>query len=809
MKTILKIIIIICLINNDIYSQPFTNHDISKAYAEQTESKTADIDNDGDLDIIVFALDNHKLLLAKNNGGTFLQPEVIDNPLYVDDIEISDMNNDGLLDILVVNSRKGALGVFYYENLSGGNFANKTLLINKPNIIDISCYDFNNDGEKDIVALNSYDPGGGYYTDTVTFHENTGNVTFGNSTVISTNHEKLGELIIKDLTNNGKKDLIVYSNYDNRVVWYENLGGGSFSSPKIITTNSDRPESISAEDIDGDGLNDIIVGSYYDDKLAWFQNLGSGVFSSEHIISLNYDIETLAVNDIDGDGKKDIIFHHATYIFHIKNLGGGNFANIDTLDDSYTPHSHFDYTSTLFIEDFNNDNKKDILLTSGVTILHENLTNTTFSHQIVISNHLGTASNVSYADIDNDGDLDILASHGAITWFENLGNGSFDNAKILLDKDVTHFSIEDLNNDGDLDIVTAEYGNDRIAWYENLGSNTFGPMNTLTIFANGASDVLTADLDNDGDLDIVFGSYLNDRVGWFENLGNNIFSAEKNISYTIRSFHNVTVDDIDGDGFLDVLAAGHNSSPKWFRNLGNKTFSPGKTIVDDGYGQWDLHTNDFDNDGDKDIVHIDWEGKTCIRENIGNGIIDTATCYYVGHFGLDLESVVSGDINGDGQMDIITASGDSGRIHWSEKAIGDSQYPNTTNHLIDGTTINATDVEVVDIDQDGDLDVLSVSISKITWHENLRLNNTTKIIELSNNSLLVYPNPTSKLINIQSNKTDNIKSISIFNILGNLVDSYSVDSHKFTIDTEKYKNGIYLLKIETSKSIYSKKVIKK
>ena len=49
----------------------------------------------------------------------------------------------------------------------------------------------------------------------------------------------------------------------------------------------------------------------------------------------------------------------------------------------------------------------------------------------------------------------------------------------------------DLDGDGDADVLSASATDDKIAWYENLGSGAFGPRQVITASANGAVFVLS------------------------------------------------------------------------------------------------------------------------------------------------------------------------------------------------------------------------------------------------------------------------------------------------------------------------------
>ncbi len=57
----------------------------------------------------------------------------------------------------------------------------------------------------------------------------------------------------------------------------------------------------------------------------------------------------------------------------------------------------------------------------------------------------------------------------------------------------------DLDGDGDQDVLSASWGDDKIAWYENLGGGTFGGPHAITLNAVGAMCVYATDIDGDGD----------------------------------------------------------------------------------------------------------------------------------------------------------------------------------------------------------------------------------------------------------------------------------------------------------------------
>jgi hypothetical protein len=94
------------------------------------------------------------------------------------------------------------------------------------------------------------------------------------------------------------------------------------------------------------------------------------------------------------------------------------------------------------------------------------------------------------------------------------------------------------------------------------------------------------------------------------------------------------------------------------------------------------------------------------------------------------ESVFAIDVDGDGDIDVLSASYSDDKIAWYEN----DGLENFTTHIITTSANGAWDVYAIDVDGDRDIDVLSASLhdNKIAWHENDGSENfTTHIITTS------------------------------------------------------------------------------
>ena len=80
----------------------------------------------------------------------------------------------------------------------------------------------------------------------------------------------------------------------------------------------------------------------------------------------------------------------------------------------------------------------------------------------------------------------------------------------------------DVDGDGDVDVLSASQNDDKVAWYENNGTQNFTP-HVISDVADGARGVHAADVDGDGDVDVLSAAFEEHRVTWYENDGEQNF----------------------------------------------------------------------------------------------------------------------------------------------------------------------------------------------------------------------------------------------------------------------------------------------
>ena len=463
------------------------------------------------------------------------------------------------------------------------------------------------------------------------------------------------------------------------------------------------------------------------------------------------DFRYISVGDIDNDGDLDIVSGSNTHNSSATELGHINlYENDGASDPTWTKTTIDSYIPGYFVElaDIDSDGDLDIVSASknpyGTTTYidwYENDGAATWTPAFTaadINISANVARDLHIADMDRDGDLDIVsASSGdnTIAWYEN--DGAANPSWTASDISYTALGprgifLADIDSDGDLDIISASSGDNTIAWYENDGAaNPSWTAADISTTADGARNVFVADIDSDGDLDIVSASHDDDTIAWYENDGNSDPSFTKNvISTSADGARGVHIADIDSDGDLDIVSASRiDNKIAWYENDGaaNPSWST-TTIATSAAGARDIHIADMDNDGDLDIVSAS-SGDDTIAWYENDGAANPSwTATDIATTADGARDVYVSDLDNDGDLDIVSASTFDDTIAWYEN--DGAANPTWTATDISISADGASSVFIADMDSDGDLDIISASRfdDTIAWYENAGGNhfNSTK-----------------------------------------------------------------------------------
>jgi hypothetical protein len=163
-----------------------------------------------------------------------------------------------------------------------------------------------------------------------------------------------------------------------------------------------------------------------------------------------------------------------------------------------------------------------------------------------------------------------------------------------------------VDGDGDTDVLSASYNDDKIALYRNIdGSGSFGPQQVISTSADGARAVFAVDVDGDSDIDVLSVSDRDDKIAWYENTdGFGNFGPQQVISLAAYAPQSVFAADVDGDGDIDVLSPSyHDDKIAWYENTdGLGTFGPQQVISVAADGARSVFAADIDGDSDLDVL---------------------------------------------------------------------------------------------------------------------------------------------------------------------------------------------------------------
>jgi hypothetical protein len=331
-------------------------------------------------------------------------------------------------------------------------------------------------------------------------------------------------------------------------------------------------------------------------------------------------------------------------------------------------------------------------------------------------------------DVEGDGDFDLLVAieHGANLLLINDGTGRFTDesmARIPQSvRDSEDIGVADLDGDGDPDVVVVSEDDRVNEMYFNLGDGTFSDEGSRWPVDGTSNAVVVGDVDRDGDSDLLVGN--NGQNVLLLNSGSGRFSDRT--ATHLPAIEDVTQDlelgDVDGDGDLDVLV-GNEDRNRLLINDGRGRFTDESESRLPVRGQEETREADFgdvDGDGDLDIVFANTQFfvQQAVRQN--RLLINDGTGYFVdetdmrlprdGDLTVDVDFV---DLDEDGDLDLVL--GNSMREGTSGNTIGER----FAAYLNDGAGVftlvrwvlprsivgNGFDIEAADFNGDGRIDL--------------------------------------------------------------------------------------------------------
>lgn len=695
-----------------------------------------DLDGDGRLDLVVAGKGELEPLTWFEHGSWVPRPIAVAEEEYSNDCAIADVDGDGWSDIVVPDGTVEPQNLFWFEN-PGPDTSSPDASWTRHGIghtdawcKDVRVLDVDQDGRLDVVAK----PEG--LSPRVYFQLPSGDWA---RRVLKTPDPGREGLAVGDIDLDGAVDVVV------RGAWLRNPVGGAARTGSEWTLHAigEAPDDFKAlvVDLDRDDDPDILFSSSEAaGSVDWWEQTDGGW--NHHAIAKVVAAHTLQAADVDGDGDVDVVtaeLGRARLTVH-QNVDG----NAERWRSVFIP-SPAGPVHNAVAADLDDDGDTDVF---GAGFTGQPATATLWwnrydpgrlsvgpFHYIELTADHVRAFGSAFADLDRDGFIDVAAGP---FWYRNpggdmtaswaqqplprpdgqtldalagppgpLGRGP---ALAAVSRDGRVWSIR-AREDGlharyVADLPTVDHGISSQGSATAVLARELGPELLLSNGGDAATGVgiyafrmardgpwtrrritsrtsdeglAVGDVDRDGDLDVVGTRGDLGEVEWYENPGGDGEDWPAHLVGVVQGVEwldRVELGDLSGDGRLDVVVTEENGAAggaltAWWEQPGDLRSEPWRVHVVGRQGSTNsLDMADFDRDGDPDIVTGEHRGahRVVVWENTDGGSL---TRHVVDHGKESHLGTRAIDLDGDGDLDLVSiAWTDPSRIHlWRNDSV--------------------------------------------------------------------------------------------------------------------------------------------
>lgn len=420
-------------------------------------------------------------------------------------------------------------------------------------------------------------------------------------------------------------------------------------------------------------------------------------------------------------------------------------------------------------------------------------------------------------DLNNDGSSDLIVVNERtddLRILLNDGQGDYGDYELIQMGNSLPSPNEgaDFNNDGELDFaVSTAHGNEVRVFFGD-GSGSLSNMESYTT-GEGARGLVVLDCNGDGYDDMFITNRLSDNITMLTNNGDGTFETEM-MNTTGQAETACAIGDANNDGIMDIFIGMYQSRELGIMiGDGEGNFTLGNTISVQGR-PWMIAAGDLNGDGLPDVASANSQGNlSVVAFGDGQGGLSAPQTLPANNDRFPL-AIDLGDLNGDGDLDIITSNYDGPNYTIFEND-GTGQFTLATTL----TAPNLASCAILhDRDNDGDLDVTLTDEGDdlILFYDNTSPTSIKESVDIPFH-FEISPNPFSEqaLIEVDFSKKTAVQ-VKIRDVQGKLVKQIASTASitgqqqwQWDARTDSgalVSNGVYFVLIEMDGQRFAKKL---
>jgi hypothetical protein len=644
------------------------------AFVDETTSEAsgvrgtaiADLDSDGVMDAVAW-LDSDTIRVFLGEGdGTLRSEDELAAPRSPQRVAIGDLDLDGHPDLACVGleSSVSPANVAVYRGIGAARFALPSYYEVGIFPSDVAITDLDRDGIPDLVVGNNTTVSN---PSTVSVLRGIGGGLFAPATTTVTGGNTLHRLEVADLDIDGFLDVVCT---DNRGLFVLRGTGGGRLRAGVLIAPLPNAQGLIMRDLNRDSIPDAAVTQSTERNVHVLLGVGDGTLAPAFVAASGTQPLSIDAADLDGDRVRELAV-----------ANGGSFTGISIFrglgDGTVTP----------------------LAQESGrVSIVHD----------------------VRAVDLDGNGTFDLMAAganlgnpqRGSVSIHMGAGDGRFpDPDAYPLDDRPIALADGDFDGNGLIDVAALHasflYAEGRVHVLLRQTGGAFMPMPSLPFgsIAQYAEGLAAGDLNGDGRVDLAVAQTQPWEIIVRLGNGDGTFGAATSFPSVPSQGYGRTIRlaDIDGDRALDVVllrvpSVGGNIH--WMRGTGDGTLGAAMQIPVGPFSgnAGDVQPRDLDGDGHVDLL-LDWNNQgLAVLRGLGSGTFAPLIALP----GTRSGTLATGDVNGDGVLDIVSSSAQTLSVHIG---LGGAMFGPASVHTVDPDTF-IHHASLADVDRDGWDDVV-------------------------------------------------------------------------------------------------------